>query len=469
MIDQEVNVVVFIERAWCKGCNICVAFCPQKVFTEGDGGVPVLAFADRCNLCGLCELMCPDLAISTGKVWSRAPQRLSGSYDDVAPWPALKSVLPRNKDAILLQGNEACVEGALAAGLGFFAGYPITPASEIAEVLSRRLPCLGGVFIQMEDEIASLAAVIGASMGGLRSMTATSGPGFSLMQESLGYAAATEVPCVIVNVQRAGPSTGQPTSPAQGDVMQSRWGTHGDHPIIVLCPSSVSETFWLTARAFPLAERYRVPVVLLTDEVVAHMRETVRLLDAKLPQSGSSTSFVGEKYLPYDLRRGDVPPFVSFGQGVRYHITGLAHDSAGFPTERTDEVGPWRERLKRKIDEHVEDIALVEEEMMADADVAVVAYGISARSGRHAMLAARQDGYKVGLLKLLTLWPFPELHLSSICGKAKAVIVPEMNQGQLRFEVERVIGSRSEVIGINRVDGELIHPEQILEVIRRTC
>lgn len=460
---------VIINKAWCKGCGICVSFCPKDVFTQGEDGVPEVAFAERCNLCGLCELMCPDLAISTGKVWSKAPQTSATRYAAAASWPTPLTAPPRNTNAILMQGNEACVEGAIAAGLRFYAGYPITPASEIAEMFSRRLPPLGSVFIQMEDEIASIAAVIGASMGGMRAMTATSGPGFSLMQENLGYAAATEVPCVIVDVQRAGPSTGLSTGPAQGDVMQARWGTHGDHPIIVLCPSSVSETYWLTARAFTLSERYRVPVILLTDEVVAHMREMVRLPEVVDTQPDQSAAPVNGLYRPYEPLNGDVPPFVPFGRGNRYHITGLHHDYAGFSTERPDEVGPLMERLKQKIDGNVDKIGLVEEDQTADADVVVLSYGISARSARHAVKLARQDGRKAGSLKLLTLWPFPEGQVKSICGRARTVIVPEMNQGQLRLEVERVIGSRSEVIGVNRVDGVPISPEQIAEVIKQVC
>ncbi|TAK35672.1 MAG: 2-oxoacid:acceptor oxidoreductase subunit alpha [Chloroflexota bacterium] len=459
---------MIINKAWCKGCGICVSFCPKDVFTQVDDGVPQATFAERCNLCGLCELMCPDLAITTGKVWSRAARRSTSPYAEVASWPTPPGSPDRNDGAILMQGNEACVEGAIAAGIRFYAGYPITPASEIAEMFSRRLPSLGGVFIQMEDEIASIAAVIGASMGGMRAMTATSGPGFSLMQENLGYASAAEVPCVIVDVQRAGPSTGLSTGPAQGDVMQSRWGTHGDHPVIVLAPSSVSETYWLTARAFSLAERYRVPVILLTDEIVAHMRETVHLPDVATLRPAPAAP-VGEKYRPYETQGGDVPPFVSFGRGARYHITGLHHDTAGFSTERPDEVGPLMERLKRKIDGHVDEIALVEEDQTADADVVVLSYGISARAARHAVHATRQVGYKAGSLKLLTLWPFPAHQVTQLCSRARAVIVPEMNQGQLRLEVERVIGSRSEVIGVNRVDGVPISPEQIVEVIKQVC
>lgn len=361
-----------------------------------------------------------------------------------------------------MQGNEACAEGALAAGLRFYAGYPITPSTEIAEILSWRLPQVGGKFIQMEDELGSLAAVLGASIGGLKSTTATSGPGFSLMQENIGFAAAAEIPCVIVNVQRAGPSTGQPTSPAQGDVMQARWGTHGDHPIIALAPSSVRETFDLTIRAFNLSEKYRTPVILLMDEVVAHMRESIIL-----PQPGEievverpSPTIDPSAYLAFD-NSIDVPPLASFGEGYRYHITGLFHDEAGFPTQRLDEINPWFERLFHKIERNRADIIRVQEELTSDADIVLVSYGASARSARHAMRIAREQGQQVGLLKLLTLWPFPEESVDRLAGRVKKFIVPEMNRGQIVLEVERVVRGRAEVRGVSRVDGELILPAQI--------
>src|SRR3990170_8823493 len=271
----------------------------------------------------------------------------------------------------LMQGNEACAEAALAAGCRFFAGYPITPSTEIAEILANRLPKVGGTFIQMEDEIASMAAIIGAAVGGAKTMTATSGPGFSLMQENLGFAAMAEVPCVVITVQRAGPSTGQPTAPAQGDVMQARWGTHGDHPIIALCPGSVSEAYHLTIRAFNLSEKYRTPVILLMDEGIAHLREKV-----VLPPPGSlevleriQATVPPEWYFPYEETDNDVPPIVSFGEGYRYHITGLFHDRAGFPTSRVDEIRPWVERVFRKIDRNLADIVHTEEEMTEDATV----------------------------------------------------------------------------------------------------
>lgn len=368
--------------------------------------------------------------------------------------------------ARLMQGDEACAEGALAAGCRFFAGYPITPATEIAEILARRLPQAGGKFIQMEDEIASMAAVIGASLGGAKAMTATSGPGFSLMQENIGYAAMAEIPCVIVDVQRLGPSTGRPTSPSQGDVMQARWGTHGDHPIIALSPSSVRETLDLTVRAFNLSERYRTPVILLMDEVIGHMRErvewprpdTIELVERPV------TTVPPEWYKPYEDSVSDVPPLVPFGEGYRYHVTGLYHDERGYPTSQLDEIHAWSRRIFRKIDSSLSDIILTEEDGIADANVLVVAYGATVRSARHAVTMARDRGGKVGLLVLKTIWPFAEEVVEHVGARLHRVVVPEMNQGQVALEVERVVG-RNKVRRVNRTDGEIVHPAEILAAI----
>lgn len=352
----------------------------------------------------------------------------------------------------------------MAAGLRFYAGYPITPSSEIAEVLSRRLPQVGGCFIQMEDEIASIAAVIGASVGGAKATTATSGPGFSLMQENLGYAAAVEIPCVVIDVQRAGPSTGQPTSPSQGDIMQARWGTHGDHPIIALYPSTVREAFDLAVRAFNLAEKYRTPVVLLLDEIIAHMREKVELPESVQVIDRRSPTVPPEWYFPFE-EGVDVPALASFGEGYRYHLTGLFHDRSGFPTLRIDEIDPWLDRLFGKIERNLDDIVEVKEELVDDAEVVLVACGASARSARAAMKSARQEGMKVGLVTLLTIWPFAEKTIDRIARRARLIICPEMNRGQLRLEIERVVQGRARVRGVNRADGELITPQEILKVI----
>jgi 2-oxoglutarate/2-oxoacid ferredoxin oxidoreductase subunit alpha len=365
-----------------------------------------------------------------------------------------------------IQGNEAIGWGALAAGCRFYAGYPITPSTEIAEILSRELPKLGGKFIQMEDEIASLAACIGASVGGLKSMTATSGPGFSLMQENLGYAVMTEIPTVLVNVQRLGPSTGQPTAASQGDVMQARWGTHGDHPIIVLSPTSVSQSFDLTVAAFNFSEKYRIPVILLTDEVIGHMREKIDVppFDEVECVERMTHSVPPEWYKPYGDTPSDVPPMANFGDGYRYHITGLFHDHMGYPTQRLDEVDPWIERVHRKIERNLSDIILTEEEGIEGARTVVVAYGASARSARHAVKMARQKRHKVGQLTLLTIWPFAEAAIERIAETASHIIVPEMNLGQLALEVERIAGRRK-VTRVNRANGEMVTPQMILDAI----
>lgn len=367
--------------------------------------------------------------------------------------------------ARLIQGNEACAEGAVAAGCRFYAGYPITPSSEIAEVLSHRLPAVGGTFIQMEDEIASLGAVIGASLAGVKAMTATSGPGFSLMQEHIGFACMAEVPCVIVNVMRGGPSTGLPTHPSQGDVQQARWGTHGDHPIIALTPWSVKECFQLTVRAFNLSEKYRTPVILLMDEVVGHMRENV-----VLPQAGSlevidrvKPNVPPEWYIPYEDTPFGVPPMAPFGEGYRYHVTGLTHDVRGFPTLREDEIEPFMDRLFRKIWTHLEDIQSWETYDMEDAEACIVAYGSVARAAKRAVVEARAQGKKVGLLRLITIWPFCRKALESVLDRCRVLIVPEMNLGQISREVKRVVQGRARVLTVSKALGRLLTPQEILE------
>jgi len=365
----------------------------------------------------------------------------------------------------LIQGNEAIGLGAIAAGCRFFAGYPITPSTEIAEILSRELPKRGGKFIQMEDEIASIAAIIGASIGGLKSMTATSGPGFSLMQENIGFAAMTEVPCVVVNVQRLGPSTGLPTTASQGDVMQSRWGTHGDHPIIVLCPTSVRQSFDLIIKAFNLSEQFRTPVILLTEETIGHMREPVKLPDpAAIEVFERVVNEPQDEYKPYSNQKGDVPPLASFGQGYRYHITGLFHDEYGYPTQRLDEIEAWLERINRKITHHLNEIVMVECDYQPASKVALVAYGASARSARHAVKISRRNGYNIDLLTLLTLWPFAAKQVEELGEKVDRIIVPEMNQGQISLEVERLVG-RQKVSCLNLANGEMITPQMILDAI----
>ncbi len=369
----------------------------------------------------------------------------------------------------LLQGNEAIVEGALTAGCRFFAGYPITPATEISEVMSTRLPALDGTFIQMEDEIASLGAVIGASLAGVKAMTATSGPGFSLMQENLGFACAAEVPCVIVNVMRGGPSTGLPTNVSQEDVMQARWGTHGDHPIIVLAVSDVRDCFHLTVKAFNLAETYRTPVIILSDEVVSHTREklvipdpsTVTVLHRPTP------AVPPEWYIPYEDTPHGVPAMGIFGDGYRYHVTGLIHDVRGFPTQRPEEIVAFRQRLFRKIQQHLDDIQLIQTTGVEDAQILIVAYGSVARSARRAMREAREQGLRVGMLQLQTLWPFPGRLLAPYLSQVKAVLVPELNFGQIYREVLRVNQGKTHVELLSRIDGNLLTPGEILAKLQK--
>ncbi|MEW6409019.1 MAG: 2-oxoacid:acceptor oxidoreductase subunit alpha [Nitrospirota bacterium] len=370
------------------------------------------------------------------------------------------------KREILLQGNEAVVEGAIAAGCRFFAGYPISPSSEIAEMMSRRLPEIRGTFIQMEDEIASLGAVIGASLAGVKAMTATSGPGFSLMQENLGFAIAAEIPCVIVNVMRGGPSTGLPTGPSQGDVMQARWGTHGDHPAVVISPSSVKECLDLTVRAFNLSEKYRIPVILLSDEIIGHMREKVTLPSPDEVEVFNRVrpTMPPEWYIPYEDTPAGVPPMGIFGDGYRYHVTGLTHDIRGFPTSRTDEVPMFINRLHRKIQQNLKDIQSAEGFFTEDAEILMVSYGASFRSALRAVKDARIQGIRVGLIKLITLWPFMEKFIKKHTEKTKAVIVPEMNMGQMAREIERACCCP--VVRVNRVDGTMIKPLEIIEAIK---
>jgi len=355
------------------------------------------------------------------------------------------------------------VEGALAAGCRLFAGYPITPASEISEILSMRLPQVGGTFIQMEDEIASMGAVIGASLAGVKSMTATSGPGFSLLQENLGFACIAEVPCVVVNVMRGGPSTGLPTHPSQGDVMQARWGTHGDHPIIVLAVSTVEDCFHLTVRAFNLSEKYRVPVIVLSDELVAHTRETVTLPSREEIEifDRIRPSMPPEWYIPYQDNSRGVPPMAAFGEGYRYHVTGLIHDVRGFPTERPDEIQPFVSRLFRKITQGFPEIQMTGTFMMEDAEVAVIAYGSVARSAQRAVIEAREQGIKAGMMKLITLFPFPRKAVEPVLRQCRAVLVPEMNMGQISREVKRVNQNTTRVVKYNRIDGQVITPGEL--------
>lgn len=372
------------------------------------------------------------------------------------------------KKVAFLQGNEAAAQGALYAGCSFFAGYPITPSTEVAEVLSNELPKKGGKFIQMEDEIGAMAAVIGASLTGAKVLTATSGPGLSLKQELIGYACIAEVPVVIINVMRGGPSTGMPTGPSQSDVMSARWGTHGDHAAICLTPASVQELFEETVRAFNLAEKYRMPVFVMPDEIVGHMRERV-----VFPEPGelevidrAAPSVPPAEYKPYDTRFGDVPPLAAFGSGYRFHVTGLNKAEDGFPTTKAALVQAEEERQLRKVTAAVDDIVEFEEYQLDDAEVAVVAYGSTSRSARFAVNELRKEGVKAGLFRIKTFWPFPEKQIAALGAKVKAIITPEMNLGMCTQEVQRCVEGKAPVHGIFRVDGEPINPGQIVQKIR---
>ncbi len=350
----------------------------------------------------------------------------------------------------------------MAAGLDFYAGYPITPSSEIAEHLALELPKRGGAFIQMEDEIASMAAIVGASIAGAKAMTATSGPGFSLMQEALGYACITETPVVVVDVMRAGPSTGMPTAPSQGDVMQARWGTHGDHPIIVLAPSTVEEVFDETVRSFDLSERFRTPVVLLLDEISGHMEERLIVPERMEIHSRPRPLADPETFRPFEPVETDIPPMAAYGEGYRFHVTGLTHDPTGFPTGRPEEIAPFMERLQRKLIRYEEEIVRVAEEQMDDAEFMIFAYGSTARSARGAVRLGREKGLRIGLLQPLTLWPFPEKAILRHLTNVRGILVPELNQGMMVREVQRVTGSAVPVRHMGRVDGEPMSPLEIL-------
>jgi 2-oxoglutarate ferredoxin oxidoreductase subunit alpha len=368
-----------------------------------------------------------------------------------------------------IQGNEACVEAALYAGCNFFAGYPITPSSEIAEHLSVRLPRLGGKFIQMEDEIASICAIIGASLTGSKVMTATSGPGFSLMQEGLGYAIMAEIPCVLVNVQRGGPSTGLPTRASQGDVLQARWGTHGEHSIIAMTASNAQDVFEVTVEAFNLSETFRTPVVLLFDETVGHTRERLYIPehgDIPLVERLWTSVQQNVDYHPYLPREDGRLPMSDFGGPHRYNVTGLYHDMWGFPSEEPHEVHDLLRHLVDKIENNVNRIARYKEFYLEDAEYLLVSYGGSARSARHLVEARRQRGERLGLLELQTLWPFPAQIVREKCKNARFILVVEMNMGQIMRTVRESVDRPERVFLANRIDGVFITHKDIRSILR---
>jgi 2-oxoglutarate ferredoxin oxidoreductase subunit alpha len=364
-------------------------------------------------------------------------------------------------------GNEVVAEAAIAAGCRFFAGYPITPSSEVAHIMSQRLPMVGGKFIQMEDEIAAMGAVVGASLTGLKVLSATSGPGFSLKQEAIGFACMIEAPCVVVNVMRGGPSTGLPTALGQSDVMQAKWGTHGDRPVIALTPAYLDEVYTETIRAFNLAEKYRTPVFILIDEVIGHLSERVEIPD---PSEYTLIDRVRptvppEEYYPYDTSFGDVPPLADYFSGYRFHMTGLNHDRSGFPTTDPTICQRENERIMRKVEADIDNITSLEETYLDDAEIVVIAFGSSARAAAVAIEDARAKGIKAGMLRLLTLWPFPEKQVKAISGRVKGIIVPEANLGQMIYEVDRVVAGACPLKRVNKVGGVPIYPGEVLAQI----
>jgi len=367
-----------------------------------------------------------------------------------------------------INGDEACAEGAIAAGCRFFGGYPITPATEVAEHISERLPKVGGVFIQMEDEIAAITSVLGGAWTGAKSMTATSGPGFSLMMESIGLAIVTETPCVIVNVQRAGPSTGLPTQGAQADMMQARWGSHGDYEIIALAPASPQEMFDLTITAFNLSEKYRTPVLIMSDEIVGHMSEKVIIPDAAKIKTVSRPKPTGrkDKFKLYKPGPNGVAPMPSIGDGYNVHVTGLTHDEKGYPVMSVDTQKEMINRLLSKIRNNLDDIILTESYRLDDADIVLVSYGVSSRTSYTAVDEAREMGMKVGLLRLITVWPFPEKIIRDLAQRVKGFVTVEINMGQICREVERCAGGKVPSYLVGHPGGTVIPPDDVLAMLK---
>ncbi len=372
-----------------------------------------------------------------------------------------------------MQGDIACAEGAICAGCRFFAGYPITPATEVAQRMSERLPLVDGVYIQMEDELASMNAVLGASWAGTKSMTSTSGPGFSLMMENLGLGVMMETPCVLVNVQRGGPSTGLPTLVGQGDMMQARWGSHGDYSIIALAPSSPQELFDLTIHAFNLSETYRVPVLVMTDAEVGHMTEKVIIPPAKEIQTvyRRKPTEPPEEYLPYRVALGElVPPMAVAGEGYRLHTTGLTHDERGYPATADDKAQwPLVQRLVDKIEKNKQDIIMLEQDALDDAEVAVISYGIAARTAIWPVQMAREEGIRVGMMRLVTVWPFPDEQIHELADRIKAIVVPEINMGQIVREVTRCVAGKAKVVSVPHPGGGIHNPQKVLNAIRKAA
>jgi 2-oxoglutarate/2-oxoacid ferredoxin oxidoreductase subunit alpha len=477
---------VFVRTDICKGCSFCIDFCPtdcltfSKEFNPKGYHYPVLHAPEACTGCDLCGLYCPDFAIHAER-WKDMDERKAKQTPNTSEPPASSSVgkaptlvpVPADPQGVLtglhfIDGDHAACEGALAAGCRFVAGYPITPSTEIVERFAGRIPMVGGVFIQMEDELASSIAVQGAVWGGKKTLSVTSGPGFSLMMEHIGLAVMTETPGVWVDVQRGGPSTGLPTLPAQSDMMQARWGSHGDYEIIALVPNSPQECFDLMIRAFNLSEIYRCPVMFMMDEVVGHMVERVEIPPADQIQvvprkltSKSKRDYRAFATTPDDL----VPEMTKAGEGYRIHVTGLTHDERGYPSMNAATQDTLVRRLMGKIRERADALVDVVEDDTDDADIVVVSYGITSRIAKSAVDDARQRGLKVGHLRLRIVWPFPARRIRELSQHVKVFIMPELNMGQMVVELERAAGASAKVVSIPHAGGSVHEPEAIVKKI----
>ena len=476
---------VFVRTEICKGCSYCIDFCPtdclsfSKEFNPKGYHFPVLSAPEACTGCDLCGLYCPDFAIY-GERWKDIDERKAKGHPQEAP-PTRPSPrksgfpgpVPADPKGVLtglhfIDGDHAACEGAIAAGCRFVAGYPITPSTEVVERFSARIPLVGGVFIQMEDELASSIAVQGAAWGGKKTLSVTSGPGFSLMMEHIGLAIMTETPGVWVNVQRGGPSTGLPTLPAQSDMMQARWGSHGDYEIIALSPNSPQECFDLMIKAFNLSELYRCPVMLMMDEVVGHMVGRVEIPPADQIQvvPRKLTTKAKSEYRVYATTSDDlVPEMTRAGDGYRIHVTGLTHDERGYPAMNSATQDKLVRRLIRKIRDHADDLVDLKEDFIADAEVVVISYGITSRIAKSVVEGARQRGLKVGHIRPRILWPFPAARIRELCKQVKVFIMPEINMGQMVLELERVVSGQAKVVSIPHAGGSVHEPETILKKI----
>jgi len=477
---------VFVRSEICKGCSFCIDFCPtdcltfSKEFNPKGYHFPILSAPDACTGCDLCGLYCPDFAIY-GERWKDMDERKSKGKPQPVPAPAEPAparsgwtgMVPAEPKGVLtglhfVDGDHAACEGAIAAGCRFAAGYPITPSTEIVERFAARIPMAGGVFIQLEDELASSIAVQGAAWGGKKTLSVTSGPGFSLMMEHIGLAVITETPGVWVDVQRGGPSTGLPTLPGQADMMQARFGSHGDYEIIALVPNSPQECFDLMIKAFNLSEIYRCPVMFMMDEVVGHMVERVEIPPAdriQIVPRKLTTKPKGE-YLPFATTSEDlVPEMTKAGEGYRIHVTGLTHDERGYPAMNAATQDKLIRRLINKIRSHADELVDVKEDFLDDAEVIVVSYGITSRIAKSAVEDARARGLKVGHLRLRIVWPFPTTRIRELCKTAKVFIMPELNMGQVVLELERAVAAKAKVISMPHAGGSVHEPEAILKQI----